>query len=164
MPAMPAPTPISLRNVTGSWRVMSAVKRKVKIGEVAFRMVARPASTERSAAAIRVNGTTLLKHAWKAKRRQLAASPGMESPRQRMMANRMPPAIRVRAAMKVTGGIVSTPILMKVYEAPQSTASKASSARSVVMSFFAGSFFVDMLFVDIGGWLAFETGSSQPGL
>lgn len=111
---MPAPTPISLRTVTGSWRVISAVSRKVKIGEVALRMVARPASTERSAAAISVKGITLLRQAWKAKRRHVAASRGMASPRQRMMANRMPPAIKVRAAMKVTGGIVWTPILMKV--------------------------------------------------
>ena len=63
MPAMPAATPNSLRAVTGSWRVTNAVSRKVKIGEVEFRMVARPASTVRSAQAISVNGTTLLRQA-----------------------------------------------------------------------------------------------------
>ena len=55
--------PMSLRAVTGSWRVMAAVSRKVKIGEVEFRMVARPASTVRSAQAISVKGMTLLRHA-----------------------------------------------------------------------------------------------------
>lgn len=93
---------------------MSAVSRKVKIGDVALRMVARPASIERSAAAINVNGTTLFRQAWNMKRRQLTASRGMARPRQRMRPSRMAPAIKVRPAMKVTGGIVSTPILMKV--------------------------------------------------
>jgi hypothetical protein len=35
-------------------------------------------------------------------------------PRTRMTSSRSKPAIRVRAAMKVTGGIVSTPTRMKV--------------------------------------------------
>ncbi len=48
------------------------------------------------------------------KRRQAAKSRGRRSPRQRMTANRTPPAISVRAAISVNGGIVSTPILMKV--------------------------------------------------
>lgn len=100
--------------VAGSWRVIRAVSKKVKIGEVAFRIVASPASSERSAQAISLNGTTLFRHAWNANRRQLAASPGKASPRQRIKANRMPPAIRVRAAISVTGGIVATPILMKL--------------------------------------------------
>lgn len=111
---MPAPTPTSLRNVTGSWRVISAVSRKVKIGDVALRIVTRPASIERSAAAISVNGMTLLRQAWNMKRRHMTTSRGMTRPRQRMRPSRMPPAISVRPAMKVTGGIVSTPILMKV--------------------------------------------------
>jgi len=46
----------------------------MKIGDVEFRMVARPASTLRSAHAINVNGSTLLKQACSMKRRQFAAS------------------------------------------------------------------------------------------
>jgi hypothetical protein len=49
--------------VTTSWRVIKAVSRNVKIGEVEFRIVARPASVVCSAYAIRVNGTTLLRQA-----------------------------------------------------------------------------------------------------
>jgi len=54
LPAMPAATPKSLRAVTGSWRVIKTVIRKVKIGAVELRMVASPASTLRSPQAIRV--------------------------------------------------------------------------------------------------------------
>jgi len=44
----------------------------------------------------------------------VAASVGMATPRQRMMASSSNPAIAVRPAMKVIGGIVATPIRMKV--------------------------------------------------
>jgi hypothetical protein len=114
MPTMPAATPNSLSGVAGSCRVMAAVIRKAKIGVVELRIVARPASTLRSAQAISVKGMTLLRQAWKRKRRQTAASRGRRRPRDRMTAWRMPPAISVRAAMKVTGGMVATPIRMKV--------------------------------------------------
>ena len=43
--------------------VIKASVPNVKIGEVELRMVASPASTERSAQAIRVHGTTLLRQA-----------------------------------------------------------------------------------------------------
>jgi hypothetical protein len=90
------------------------VIRKAKIGEVEFRMVAKPASTVRSAQAMSVNGITLFKHAWMRKRRHVAWSRDRPSPRQQIRATRMPPAINVRAAISVTGGMVATPILMKV--------------------------------------------------
>ena len=93
--------------------------RKVKIGEVALRMVARPASMERSAAAISVKGTTLFRQAWKAKRRQLAASIGMPRPRQRIKTRRIPPAIKARAAMNVTGGALDANLDEAVGRAPQ---------------------------------------------
>ena len=47
-----------------------------------------------------------------------------------MTASRILPAINVRAAISVTGGIVATPSLMKVYEAPHNVASASSSANS----------------------------------
>ncbi|MNW22452.1 hypothetical protein D3C71_2239250 [compost metagenome] len=61
-----------------------------------------------------VKGKTLLRQAWNRKRLQVAASRGSLMPRKRRTASRMVPAISVRAAMSVTGGMVSTPILMKV--------------------------------------------------
>ena len=45
------------------WRVIAAVRRKVKIGDVELRMVARPASRKRSPHAISVHGITLLRQA-----------------------------------------------------------------------------------------------------
>jgi len=63
MPIIPETTPNSLRPVA-CWRpAMSHVRTNVKIGEVEFRMVARPASTDFSAQAINVNGNTLLRNA-----------------------------------------------------------------------------------------------------
>src|SRR5262245_17550165 len=110
---MPATTPSNLRADTGSWRVIAAVKRNVKIGDVALRMAAGPASTDRSAQAMSVNGMTLLRHAWNRKRRQVGASLGEVNPRHLMIATRIDPAIKVRAAIIVTGGMVATAILMK---------------------------------------------------
>lgn len=43
------------------------------------------------------------------------------------------PAISVRAAMNVTGGMVATPILMNVYDAPQSVDSVSSNAMSMAV-------------------------------
>jgi DNA-binding transcriptional regulator YhcF (GntR family) len=63
---------------------------------------------------IRVKGTTLLRQAWNRKRPQVFRSLGNLSPRNLMIATRIAPAISVLAAINVTGGIVSTPILMKV--------------------------------------------------
>ena len=111
---MPAQTPNSLRGVSASWRVMASVRKKVKIGDVELRMVASPASSERSPQASMVQGITLLRQACNRKRRQVAASIGSVTPRQRMMTSSSSPAIRVRAAIKVIGGIVATPILMKL--------------------------------------------------
>ena len=88
--------------------------RKAKIGVVELRIVASPASTLVSAQAISVNGIALLRHAWNRNRRQVAASDGRRSPRDRMTTTRIKPAIRVRAAMKVIGGMVATPSLMNV--------------------------------------------------
>jgi len=90
----------------------------MKIGDVEFRMVARPASTLRSAHAINVNGNTLSKQACSMKRRQFAASRGSWTPRIQITPSNSEPAKSVRAAMSVTGGIVATPISMRVYEAP----------------------------------------------
>ncbi len=81
MPAIPANTPNSFRKVTGSWRVTASVRKKAKIGEVELRMVASPASSERSPQAISVQGMTLLRQAWNRKRRQVAASRGSSTPR-----------------------------------------------------------------------------------
>jgi hypothetical protein len=77
-------------------------------------MAARPASTVRSAQAIRVKGTTLLRQAWNRNRRQVAPSRGIATPRARMTARSSRPAMAVRAAIRVTGGIVATPSLMTV--------------------------------------------------
>src|SRR5579872_4535853 len=70
MPAIPAATPNNLRNDGESCRATASVRKNVNIGEVELRMVASPASTERSAQAIKVQGTTLLRQAWNMKRRQ----------------------------------------------------------------------------------------------
>lgn len=86
----------------------------MKIGEVELRMVASPASTLRSAHAMSVNGSTLLRQACSAKRRHIAGSRGSRTPRRRSSASSSRPAISVRAAISVTGGSVCTPILMKV--------------------------------------------------
>lgn len=102
----------------------------MKIGEVELRMVASPASTLRSAHAMSVNGSTLFRQACTTKRRHTAGSVGSFTPRMRSTASSSRPAMSVRAAISVTGGIVATPILMKVYEAPQQVASSASSAHS----------------------------------
>jgi hypothetical protein len=114
MPVMPATTPNSLRTVAVSCRTSRTASRKVKIGEVELRMVARPASTIVSPQAIKVKGTTLLRQAWTRKLSHRPRSLGKAMPRRRMTSSRSKPAIRVRAAMKVTGGIVSTPTRMKV--------------------------------------------------
>ena len=111
---MPAITPSSFRGLAASWRVMRAVNRKVKIGAAELRMVAKPASTVRSPQAIRVQGMTLLRTAWNAKRRQVAALVGICMPRQRMISSSSTPAISVRNAIKVIGGMVATPSLMKL--------------------------------------------------
>ena len=94
--------------------MIAAVNRKVKIGEAELRMVASPASTKRSPQAISVHGITLLRQAWKMKRRQVAPSIGIVTPRIRMMTSSKSPAIAVRAAISVIGGMVATPSLMKV--------------------------------------------------
>ena len=121
-------------HVTGSWRVRASVRKNAKIGEVELRMVASPASSARSAQAISVHGITLLRQAWNRKRRQVAASFGNRSPRPCMIASSSRPAIDVRAAIRVTGGIVATPSLMKVYDPPHSVASSRSSASSTAMA------------------------------
>src|SRR4051812_7097612 len=64
------------------------------------------------------------------KRRHVAWSRGRPSPRQRMRARRMPPAINVRAAISVTGGMVATPILMKGYVAAHTVARASRSGSS----------------------------------
>jgi len=114
MPATPATTPNSLRPVTGSCRVTAQVIRKVKIGEVEFRIAARPASRLVSAQAIMVKGMTLFITAWKPNSRQVRPSVGMGMPRSRSTSSSTAPAITVRAAISVTGGMVATPSLMKV--------------------------------------------------
>ena len=69
----------------------ATVSRKVKIGEVELRMVARPASTVCSAQAISVKGTTLLRQACTRKRRQAAASRGSAMPRSRITSSSIEP-------------------------------------------------------------------------
>jgi len=91
-------------------------------------MVARPASTDCSAQAIKVNGITLLRQACNRKRRQSARPVGIAMWRQRRTPTSTTAAMVVRAAMSVIGGIDSTPTLMNVYDAPQRVASKSSSA------------------------------------
>ena len=114
MPAIPATTPTSFRDVTASWRVMANVRKNVNIGAVELRMVATPASSARVPQATIVHGMTLLRQAWNRKRRQFAASAGNLIPRQRMIATSSSPAISVRPAISVTGGIVATAIFRKV--------------------------------------------------
>jgi hypothetical protein len=94
--------------------VTTAVSRKVKIGPAELRMVASDASTWRSPQAISVQGMTLLSTAWNAKRCQVAASVGILMPRAHMTTSSSNPAIAVRAAISVIGGMVATPSLMKV--------------------------------------------------
>jgi hypothetical protein len=109
---------------------MVSVRKNVKIGEVELRMVVSPASTERSAQAISVHGITLLRTAWNTKRRQVAASVGSRKPRPCMMRSSSTPAIDVRAAIRLIGGMVATPSLMKVYDPPHSVAKTSSSNSS----------------------------------
>ena len=61
-----------------------------------------------------VQGMTLLRQAWNRKRRQFAASVGNLTPRQCMMTTSSSPAINVRPAIRVIGGIVSTATFRKV--------------------------------------------------
>ena len=70
------------------------------------------------------------------KRRQVAASAGSRKPRQCMINSKIRPAIAVRPAIKVTGGIVATPSLMKVYDPPHSVASRSSDSISIPMAEF----------------------------
>ncbi len=86
----------------------------MKIGEAELRIVASPASTERSPQASKVQGITLLRQACNRNRRQVAASRGSRTPRQRMIASSNSPAIAVRAAIRVIGAMVATPSLMNV--------------------------------------------------
>ena len=83
-------------------------------GEVELRMVARPASTERSAHAIKVKGITLFNRACTAKRRHTAGSLGIGMRCAIIQSRRSDPAINVLAAMSVNGGMVATPTLMNV--------------------------------------------------
>ena len=76
----------SFRDVTASWRVMASVRKNVNIGAVELRMVATPASSVRDPQATIVHGMTLLRQAWNRSRRQVVASMGIRTPRQRMMA------------------------------------------------------------------------------
>jgi hypothetical protein len=114
MPAIPVRTPNSFRKLSVSWRVMASVRKKVNIGDVELRMVASPASSERSLQAINVQGITLLRKACNMKRRHVSASRGRLSPRARITTSNSNPAIRVRAAIRVVGGMVATPSLMNV--------------------------------------------------
>ena len=86
----------------------------MKIGAVELRIVASPASSVRSPQATMVQGMTLFMPAWNRKRRQVARSVGMITPRARMMTSSSSPAIAVRPAIRVIGGMVATPIRMKV--------------------------------------------------
>jgi hypothetical protein len=54
MPAIPAKTPNSFRKLGVSWHAIASVKKNVKSGDVELRMVARPASSDRSPQAISV--------------------------------------------------------------------------------------------------------------
>ena len=53
-------------------------------------------------------------------------------PRQHMIISSSTPAISVRSAIKVIGGMVATPSLMKLQEAPHSVASNSNSTSSPV--------------------------------
>ena len=86
----------------------------MNIGEVELRMVANPASSERSPQAIKVQGITLLRKACNRNRRQVAISRGSLTPRACMITSNSNPAIKVRAAISVIGGMVATPSLMNV--------------------------------------------------
>ena len=115
MPVMPATTPNSLRAVTASCRTSSTVSRKVKIGEVELRMVARPASTVFSRPRDQREGDDAVEAGLDQEAQPQPAVPRQRDAAQRASpASRIDPAIKVRAAIKVTGGIVSTPTLMKV--------------------------------------------------
>src|SRR5207244_13554506 len=61
------------------------------------------------------------------------ASVGLSSPRQPMISSNSTPAINVRPAIRVTGGMVATPSLMKVYDTPHKLASRNSSASSAIV-------------------------------
>lgn len=61
-----------------------------------------------------VNGTTLLRQACTRNDRQAVRSFGRAMPRSRSNISSKRPAMMVRAAMNVTGGIVPTPTLMKL--------------------------------------------------
>ena len=86
----------------------------MNIGAVELRMVATLASSARVPQATMVHGMTLLRQAWNRKRRQFSASTGILIPRQRMIATSRSPAISVRPAISVTGGIVATAIFRNV--------------------------------------------------
>ena len=75
-PAMPDTTPKSFRIVTGSCRVIAAVSKKTKIGDVELSTVASPASTRCSPQAISVNGMALFRQAWMRNRRHVTQSRG----------------------------------------------------------------------------------------
>ena len=85
---------------------MVAVKMKVKIGDVEFRIVPRPASIYCSAQAISVNGIALLMSDCVRKRRQFAPSRGIDTPRIFITVSRITAAMIVREAIMVIGGMV----------------------------------------------------------
>jgi hypothetical protein len=70
------------------------------------------------------------------KRRQVAAFLGSRTPRQCMINSKSRPAIAVRPAISVIGGMVAMPNLMKVYDPPQSVASRSSNSNSPPMAEF----------------------------
>ncbi len=120
---MPAATPNSFRRYLPLPGDGGGGSRKAKIGVVELRIVASPASTVRSAQAISVNGMALFRQACTRKRPHVAASSAGSSPRHRSTASRIKPADQGAGGDEaLIGGIVSTPILMKVGGAPHSVA------------------------------------------
>lgn len=108
VPARPRIAPASLSSVAGSWRVISEVIRKAKIGVVEASTTVFDAGTYCCDQVMIRNGKVELINCWVANSFQAFASVGILAPRIHRIANRKAAAISDRAAMKVMGGIVSS--------------------------------------------------------
>jgi hypothetical protein len=112
VPARPRIAPANFSSVAGSWRVMSRVMRKAKIGVVEASTTVLAAGTYCCAQVIIRNGIVELMVCCWANSFQALAVAGMLIPRARRMMRRNNAAISERAEMKVIGGIEPMPILV----------------------------------------------------
>ena len=111
-PTSPSAAPRRRTGRVDSWRVISAVARNTKIGEVEFSTLAKPLSTNCWPQANTVQAPMLLSQACTRSRRQTAAPRGSASRVAASTASTNSAARPTRTAMRVSGGMVSSATLM----------------------------------------------------